>query len=124
MEELWKDIPGYEGLYQVSTLGRVRSLDVVKKYHYRNGEIKERKHKGRILKPYRYAGGYLVVMPYKNGISEVLAVHRLVAIAFLENPKGYVSVGFKDGDKTNLKLENLKWGTRRRDMTNRHKRSE
>lgn len=124
MEELWKDIPEYEGLYQVSTLGRVRSLDVVKKYHCKNGEIVERKHKGRIMKPYRYVNGYFTVTLYKDGVSDVYFVSRLVALTFLENPHGYTSVGFKDGDKTNLKLENLKWGIRRRNMTNSHKRGE
>lgn len=108
-EELWKDIAGYEGLYQVSTLGRVRSLDVMKEQG-RYGKRYEIFHKGRILKPWRGSGDYLAVTLYKDGISEFGYIHRLVAIAFLENPKGYKLVSFRDKNKFNTKLENLRWG--------------
>ena len=110
MSEIWKDIPGYEGLYQVSTFGRVRSLDVVKVYRYMSGRIEKRLHKGRILKPYPFVNGHLTVTVYDEGIREVLFVHRLVATMFIENPKGYKMVTFRDKNKNNLKVENLRWG--------------
>lgn len=109
-EEKWKDIPGYEGLYQVSTLSRIRSLDVVKEYCCSNGRKKKRLHKGMVLKHWRGPGGFLTVTLYKDRIPEFKAVHRLVAVAFLENPKGYKSVSFRDKDRYNVKLENLRWG--------------
>lgn len=109
-EELWKDIDGYEGLYQVSTLGRVRSLDVVKEQGSKYGKRFKFFHKGRILKPWNGPSGYLTVSLHKDGVVDDYFVHRLIAIAFLENPKGYKSVSFRDKDRTNTKLENLRWG--------------
>ena len=110
INEIWKDIPGYEGLYQVSTMGRVRSLDVIQEYRYMDGRSSKRLHKGRILKPYAFVDGFLTVTLYKEGVREVFLVHRLVATMFLENPKGYKMVSFRDKNKYNLKLENLMWG--------------
>lgn len=110
LEELWKDIEGYEGLYQVSTLGRVKSLDKEVEVCYIGGKPFKRKCKGRILKPYKYVGGFLSVTLYKEGIPEVLLLHRLVAMAFLENSNKHKMVGFKDGDKYNVVINNLKWG--------------
>ena len=110
MNEIWKDIPGFEGLYQASTLGRIRSVDAVKKYRWGNGTEISYHHKGKVLKPYPQARGYLTVTLYKDGVEEFWFVHRLVAITFLENPKGYISVSFRDKNKNNTKLENLRWG--------------
>ena len=110
MEEVWKDIPGFEGRYQASTLGRVRSVDAVKNYRRRSGKEVNYHHKGRILKSYPQAGGYLTVTLYRAGVEEFWFVHRLVAMTFLENPKGYKSVSFRDKNKNNTKLENLRWG--------------
>lgn len=97
-------------MYQASTLGRVRSLDKTVDICYMNGKPFKRKTKGRILKPYIFSGGYMTVTLYKDGIPDVYFVHRLVAFTFLENPKGYKSVTFRDKDKYNTKLENLRWG--------------
>ena len=108
-EELWKDIKGFEGLYQVSTLGRVRSLDGVKEFYPMERKPYTQLRKGRILKPYYGPNKFLTVLLYKDGDINRKAVHRIVAKTFLENPKGYKKVGFIDGDKTNTKLENLKW---------------
>ena len=108
-KEVWKDIPGFEGEYQVSAFGRIRSLDTIK-YYLKNGKQEKQFHKGKILKPYQQAGGYLTVTLYKDGLEEFWFVHRLLAITFLENPKGWKSVSFKDGNKSNVKLENIMWG--------------
>ena len=109
-KEIWRDIPGYEGLYQVSSLSRIRSLDKVMEVCYMGGEQFERKCKGRILKPWLGPHGYLSVALYKDRIGEFCAVHRLVATVHLENPKGYKMVTFRDKNKLNIKLENLRWG--------------
>lgn len=109
-EELWKDIPGYEGLYQASTLGKIRSLDVTIEFYPMDRKPYKQIRKGRILKPYPQASGYMTVSLYKDGEEKAWFVQRLVAMTFLKNPKGYKTVGLIDGDKTNTKLKNLKWG--------------
>ena len=109
MEELWKDIQGYEGLYQVSTLGRVRSLDFVKHFYPMERKPYTQLRKGTILKPYPHPSGFMVVKLYKDGKGMPVGIHKIVANAFLENPMGRKMVFFKDGDKTNTRLDNLKW---------------
>ena len=98
MQETWKDIAGYEGLYQVSDLGRVRSLN----YHH-TSEV-------RILKPSKDRKGYLLVKLCKNGVRKTLKVHRLVALAFVE---GYDLVNNQvnhiNEDKSDNRAINLEW---------------
>lgn len=95
-KEVWKDIQGYEGKYQVSNLGNVKSLN------YR-GTGKE-----RIL--IQYLGkDYLFVILYKNCISKNFSVHRLVAAAFINNHNNYPCVNHKDENKLNNRVENLEW---------------
>ena len=97
MREEYRDIEGYEGLYQVSNLGRVKSLN------YR------RTGKERILKPGKDGHGYLQVILWKGGKSKTCKVHRLVAEAFLENPQGLPEINHISEDKTDNSLENLEW---------------
>lgn len=103
MEE-WKDIAGYEGLYQVSTLGRVRS------FHGRRGATV------RILSPRRCTNRYLMVYLAKEGIKVQRLIHRLVAEAFIDNPCKYPQVNHKDEDVTNNQVDNLEWCTAKYNM--------
>ena len=110
MEEIWKDIKGYEGLYQVSNLGNVRSLDHIRK----NGKTDNHKclTKGRLLKlAVQKESGYLFCVLSKNGNTKGYRVHRLVAETFIPNPNNYKCVNHKDENKSNNKLENLEWCT-------------
>lgn len=103
MEEIWKDIQGLEGYYQVSNLGRVRSLKRL------SSKIK-RFYGGNILIPQKTRKGYLQVCFSKYGAWVLTArVHRLVAEAFLPNPDNLQEVNHKDEDKTNNRVDNLEW---------------
>lgn len=108
MAEVWKDIPGYEGLYQVSDLGRVRSLE---RWRY-NPKCKDGKQyvPEKILKAAERTG-YLVVAINKNGKRKSYSVHRLVAQAFIPNPENKRTVNHKDGNKKNNRVSNLEWNT-------------
>ena len=98
--EIWKDVKDYEGLYQVSNMGRVKSLN-----YNKTG-------KERIMKSYDSGHGYLQVQLCKDGKGKCYYVHRLVATAFLENPEGYNEVNHLDEDKTNNCVENLEYCSR------------
>lgn len=99
-KEIWKDIKGYEGLYQVSNLGRVRSMD-------RYDSLKHFR-KGRILKQQLFRG-YLYVGLSKNGKVKYCRVHRLVAEAFIPNPNNYPCINHKSEIKTQNNVENLEF---------------
>ena len=105
MEEVWKDIKGYEGKYQISNMGRVKSLN------YR--------HTGKegIMKGVADGYGYLQVKLWKDGKDKKYMINRLVAQAFLPNPDNLPEVNHKDEDKTNNKVENLEWCTRAYNLT-------
>lgn len=105
--EVWKDIKGYEGYYQVSNLAMVRSLDRVVNCHHGC----TRTIKGRILIQRSIWSGYLYVVLWKNCKYKHLSTHRLVATAFIPNPMGFPQVNHKDEVKTNNLPENLEWCT-------------
>ena len=108
MEEIWKPVIGYEGLYEVSNLGRVRSIDRLVKYS--NGQI--HLHKGRMLSPgLVHKLGYLQVALCNNGKIKHKMVYRLVAEAFLPNPDNLPQVNHKDENPFNNCVENLEWCT-------------
>lgn len=107
MEEIWKDIKNYEGLYQVSNLGRVRSLDHIRKNGKKSGN--EYLSKGKVLKSAIQNVGYMFVVLSKNGKTKGYRVHRLVAEAFISNPNNYKCVNHKDENKQNNCVDNLEW---------------
>ena len=106
MEE-WRDIEGYEGYYQVSNHGNVRSLD--RTTLGRDGV--KYPHKGVVFKPTTNKNGYKYVVLKKDGGFKGYTVHGLVARAFVEKANGKTEVNHKDGDKTNNRVSNLEWVT-------------
>ena len=122
MKEIWKDIKGYEGIYQVSSEGRVRSLD----------RIDNNNHplKGVILKPYISNSGYLLVGLYKQQKRDRKLLHRLVAEAFIPNPdnkpeidhintiKTDNTVWLNEDGSVNYDKTNLRWTTRKENINN------
>ena len=107
--EVWKDIEGYEGIYQVSNLGRVRSLDRI--CIMKNG--RKRLHKGRIMAFFVGHDGYLIVKLCAKSSKVSYRVHRLVANAFIHNPDNLPLVNHKDENKTNNVASNLEWCTQK-----------
>lgn len=105
--EVWKDIQDYEGYYQVSNLGRVKSLDRYI-YNYRGGKALR---KGIILKLGDNGKGYLILDLMKEGKRQSVKVHRLVAKAFIPNPNNKPQTNHIDGIKTNNYYMNLEWCT-------------
>lgn len=99
MKEVWKDISEFEGLYQVSNLGRVRNRD---------GLVKQTKTNNR---------GYIQICLHKQGKSYYKLMHRVVAEAFIPNPNELPQINHKDEDKNNNTIQNLEWCT---NMYNRH----
>ena len=105
MNEEWRPVVGYEGLYEVSSYGRVRSLDwfIVDSLGYK------RLHKGKVLSPAKDKNGYLKVNLHCNGKHNIIRVHRLVAQAFIPNPDNLPQVNHKDENPSNDNVDNLEW---------------
>ena len=106
MQEVWKPVSGYEGIYEVSNLGRVRSLDRVRVF--RDGRT--RHYPGVTLAGQIGTHGYRAVV-LADGRNRTAVVHRLVAEAFVPKVPGKIWVNHKDGDKANNCAENLEWVT-------------
>lgn len=109
IEELWVDVKDYEGLYQVSNLGRVKSLDRINKHSEGNIRI----IKGKILKIQinNKRGGYCEISIHKEGHEKRFRLNRLVAIHFIPNPNNLPEVNHIDGKKENNRADNLEWMT-------------
>lgn len=111
IKEEWKDIKNYEGLYQVSNLGNVKSLERNKSNGKGLVKIDE-----KILTQNITNWGYCKVALYKNGARKYYKVHRLVAEAFIPNPNNKEQINHIDGNKLNNNVNNLEWNTRIENM--------
>lgn len=111
MKENWREIPGYEGLYEVSDIGNVRSICRV--VHYANGST--RTIQGKVLTK-NLSNGYHAVTLSRNNSQKIFLVHRLVALLFLGSPKSNEVVNHKDGNKTNNAAINLEWCTQKENV--------
>ena len=100
MEEIWKPITGYEGLYEISNLGRVKSLPKNKGYA---------KSKGCFMNPFISKDGYLLVTLSKNNKANHFQIHRLVAKAFIPNIKNKPQVDHINRVRDDNRVENLRW---------------
>ena len=100
MQEIWKSIEGYEGKYEISSLGRVRSL------FDKNG-----KKRILILKPRISKNGYLYLNLWQNSKGRAKKIHRMVAETFIPNPENKETVNHKNCVKTDNRVENLEWTT-------------
>ena len=109
MEEIWKDIKGFEELYQVSNLGNVKRLETMQETPYFTN-TDYRTIRSRILKP-QIRGKYLCVRLCKENTITQINIHRIVAETFISNPSEYPIVMHLDNDKWNNKVDNLQWGT-------------
>lgn len=99
MQEIWKDIPDYEGIYQISNFGKIRSC--------KNNKIR---------KQIKQRSGYMRIILTKNSKQRATSVHILVAKCFVKNQNGYRYVNHIDGDKTNNNADNLEWVTASQNM--------
>jgi len=106
--EIWKDAKGYKDLYQVSNMGRVRSLDKILKAGIRNNPFTLRK--GKVLKPQKDVNGYLICCLTKNG-AKSKRIHRLAIEAFIPKVEGKKYCNHKNGIKTDNRADNLEWCT-------------
>lgn len=109
MQEIWKDVKGYEGIYKVSNYGRVLSVE---RKNARGQTVKQRI---KATKPNNR--GYIQICLTKGGQSEYKLLHRIVAEAFILNPQGLPQVNHKDENKNNNRADNLEWCT---NLYNRH----
>ena len=113
MAEIWKDIPNYEGLYEASSLGRIRTKEGKETYRILNGEIQKRIWKSRILKEKnpnnKSRRRDKRVDLWKEGVSKTFLVARLTAISFIENPDNLPCINHIDGNHRNNEVSNLEW---------------
>ena len=112
--EIWKPIKGYENIYEISSMGRIKSLErVIDRYNSRFNKFYSMHLREKILTPSLVTNWYgLYVNLYSNGSSKNALVARLVADAFISNPANKPVVSYRDGDKSNLCVENLFWNDR------------
>lgn len=110
----WKPVVGYEGLYEVSDTGLVKSLARLKQCGHKNSKPQTTKEKFLTIRTDR--NGYKRAKLSKNGKAKLVLLHRIIAQAFIPNPKGLAEVNHIDGDKNNNVPNNLEWTTRSKNM--------
>jgi hypothetical protein len=103
-KEIYKDVVGYEGIYQVSNLGNVKRILLSRGVHWNHAN-------GNILKPFKETNGYLQIGLLRNGKRKYFMHHRLIAQAFIDNPNNYPCINHINGIKTDNRIENLEWCT-------------
>lgn len=118
MKEIWKDIPDYEGLYQASNLGSIRSVDSKITYKRRNSYVTRIRY-GKILKPCNNRYGYPMVVLTKPNHRKCHSVHRLVMMAFFG--KSELTVNHINGIKTDNRIENLEYATMSENLFHAHR---
>jgi len=106
MKEMWKDIAGFEGLYRVSSHGRIKSMS--RERSTGNGVAT---YKGRIIAGYTRKDGYVTVNLYKKGVPHIRYLHRIVAKTFIENTSNRRTVNHIDGNPSNNTADNLEWAS-------------
>lgn len=109
--EIWKDIPGYEGYYQASTFGNIRSLDRNVTQMNRWGRDVTYIKKGKLCRPGSSPNGYKIISLSKAHVKKYHSVHRIVALTFIPNPKSKSQVNHINGVKTDNSVVNLEWST-------------
>lgn len=122
MEEIWKDIKGYEGLYQISNFGRVKRLIYANNFNGKStNKLPDIFKCNKILKKYITSNGYERIMLCKNGARKRFMVHKLVAQAFIPNPLNKTQINHINGIKTDNKSYNLEWCTPRENLNHAYK---
>lgn len=120
-EEIWKPVRGYENLYEVSSFGKIRSVDKVVYTNNRFNKM-QKKIKGKILSPFlNKKTGYMQVALSKNKKTKLYLVHRLVALTFFPIDNISLQVNHIDGNKQNNNVENLEWCTRSENIVHAYK---
>ncbi len=112
---IWKDIPGFEDLYQANTNGEIKSLD-----HFRVNGTGKYLQKGKLLKFNKNPSGYLQVRLSKNGKAKTYRVNRLIALTFIDNPYQKETVNHINGNKQDNRIENLEWATPKEQTKHMH----
>lgn len=111
-EEIWKDVRGYEGLYQISSLGKVKRVErIYTQFNALTARDNTKLLTEMIMKPFEDEDGYLRIQLIKDNVRKKHFVHRLVALNFIPNPENKPEVNHKEGNKQDNRVELLEWNT-------------